>query len=180
MKKALFVSLVIVLCILPLIFSNYHRRVTENSEANLSQIPYTFTGGQGDWQVQVDIRGITQADFDQLLRYDSQTDISRLQDGFRSAVRIFYTGPERIKSLSYTFGKSSQWKYGGDLTINLTSDTINTALTGTYDLAGVAYARDASVGGPVPPKDHTFEFDLVAQTTQGKEITAEMTLSATK
>lgn len=181
MKKALFVVLIIIiLCLTPLIFTNCYRQITENSEANLSQIPYTFTGEQEDWQVSVDIRAITQADTDQLLKDDSQLDTSQLHDGFRSAIRILYTGTEKIKSLHYSFGKNSQWEYEEDLTITTTQDNINSALTGTYDLAGVAYSRDASIGGPVPPKDRSFDLCLVAQTSSGKEITSEMTLSAAK
>lgn len=134
-------------CVLP---------VRENDPDNLALLPYSFTGASGDWEVTVEFRELNDADHAlietmQQEEADIQGDLST---GYRSAVKIRYTGAETIESLNYTFGLHTQWSSLVKVTEEDAEMPLSEALNGEVELGGNFYSVDGSVGGPLPPKGY--------------------------
>lgn len=175
MKKA-----ILLLCSLVLItFTGCGKTVKENDPENLAQIPYTFVGEDGDWSAKVEVRSITDEDLKNLQQGDEdKVDQSTLKDGYRSAFYITYKGETAITELTYTFGEKTQWACKGQLKPDSDSAAIKDALSGEDDLGGLAFSKDAKVGGPVPPKSTEFTLKIEAKGQDGSTIKVEFPVKA--
>ena len=151
--------------------------VEKNDPQNLSQIPYTFTGQSGDFSVSVTVRQVTDADIALLAQSGSVQSSSVTTDGYRTVFRISYAGSAEISKLTYIFGQDTQWRAGSDIAPAEGEKAINAALNGEEELGGSFFGADAKPGGPVPPKDKTYSFEITAQTPDG-EICETFTVSA--
>ena len=151
--------------------------IETNDPQNLSQIPYTFTGQSGDFSVSVTVRQVTEADLALLAQSGSKQASPVTTDGYRTVFHITYAGSAEISKLTYIFGQGTQWRAGSDVAPAEGETSINAALNGTEELGGAFFGANAKPGGPVPPKDKTFSFEITAQTSGG-EISEVFTVSA--
>lgn len=170
--KRLFLALAALLllggCVLP---------VTSNSEKNLAQLPYTFKGTDGDWEVAVEFRELSDDDHALIerMREDGVELEGDLSEGYRSAVRIRYTGSETIESLTYTFGLHTRWSSLLEVTEENAEMPVADALNGQVELGGNFFTPDGSIGGPLPPKGYKGLQVLINATTEsGETLSAQI------
>lgn len=150
---------------------------TKNDPENLKLIPYTFEGKQGDWQVQVELRRMSEEDLSLMPDIPDIVEREALLGGFRTEFHIRYSGQQEIHTLTYTFGTGTDFKNGGELE-SKEGMSLNALLDGEQDLGGAFHSEDASMGGPVPPKKDSYPFKLEGTYQNGGEFEVEMALQA--
>ncbi|MGI5892322.1 MAG: hypothetical protein ACOX7H_06290 [Bacillota bacterium] len=148
-------------------------KLEENAMSTLSAIPYTFEGQDGEWQAKVDIRPINEDDIKLMKNMKKKKDNAEVLQDYRSVMKITYSGEMEFITLKYTFADETQWHATGE---SKKPDVIKLGLQGK-DLGGAYFSKDGSIGGPVPPPDRTFTFDIKAQTKDGKKIEKRIMLS---
>nr|WP_122011693.1 hypothetical protein [Maliibacterium massiliense] len=154
------------------------RQVKENDPDNLSQLPYSVGAQQGDWEVYMDVRVSNEEDRAAMQAVPEGTDTAKLQDGYRTLFRIKYNGAEQITELEYTFAKGTQWGCSGTLKPVEGESSINKGLNGKDDMGGFFFSKDASIGGPIPPKAREYKLTLKGKTASGQSIKENLTLRA--
>ena len=148
-----------------------------NAPETLEQVPYAFSGSQGDWTVRVQVRAVTQADLDMVQELPDGYTLEDLANGYRSVYYIQYQGEADFTALRFYFATGTQWVSGSQLQVS-TAPSITPYLTGTEEVGGNYFSADGTIGGPLPPRDRDYPFHIEATTAQGETVTVDLALTA--
>lgn len=142
----------------------------------LAAVPYSFSGSSGDYQVTYEIRQITEEEITKIP--EKYQEGVTTENGYRTAVRIAYTGDKIFQYLAYTFAKGNKWEYANSFPVNEgAEEKFTKSLDGSVELSGKVCTNDGSLGGPLPPPDGEYTFQIVTQATDGTSETIDLTLT---
>lgn len=175
-KKVLLFLCGICVCILGL--TGCVGRVKTNDPVNLAEVPYTFMAEKDGFMIAIEVRQMREDDLKLLGTMPEKMTEEDLLKGYRSAIYIGYQGESSFQQLDYTFGKGTQWQFTGTLKAKEGEDDISKYLSGMDNLGGAFYSLDAKIGGPIPPYNTQFEFEVKTVDADGNKVTTLMTLTA--
>ncbi len=147
----------------------------DNNPEHIAAIPYTFSGQSEDnlWQIKLDIRDINDADLAHLGELPDKVEDEQLSEGWRSVLAIGYQGEALLEEIEFTMGDGTAWVLTGSQKMATTAEEFTALFDLSTDLGGLFYSKDGYIGGPIPPLDEQFEFEIEAKTVDGQRLKAD-------
>ncbi len=146
----------------------------DNNPEHIAAIPYTFSGQSEDnlWQIKLNIREIDDDDLTHLGELPDKVEAEQLSEGWRSVLSIGYLGEALLEEVEFTMGDGTAWVLSGSQKMATTAQDFTALFDLNTDLGGLFYSKDGYIGGPIPPLDEQFEFEIEAKTIDGQRLKA--------